>query len=287
MKIECLLRSMLSLWIYLVEIWYSDTKLFEAWKKQIRSNSREILCWKKSKENNSLCKSVQFNSVAQSCLTLCKSMDCSTPGLPVHHQLLELTQTPSSPSSLWCYSTISSSVVPFGKVMSLLYNMLSRLVKTFIPRSKTLLISWLKSPSAAILEPPKIKSATVSTLSPSICHEMMGPDAVIIVFGVLSFKPTFSLSSFTLIKRLFSSSILSLKVVSSAYLRLLIFLLAILIPACVSSSPAFRMMYSACKLNKQGDNIQPWHTPFPIWNQSVVVIYVNKFTYLVNYNFNL
>ena len=61
-----------------------------------------------------------------------------------------------------------------------------------------------------------------------------------------------------------------IRVVSSAYLRLLIFLPAILIPACVSSSPAFLMMYSACKLNKQGDNIQPWQTPFPIWNQSVV-----------------
>ena len=60
------------------------------------------------------------------------------------------------------------------------------------------------------------------------------------------------------------------KVVSSAYLRLLIFLPAILIPACASSSPAFLVMYSAYKLNKQGDNIQPWHTPFPIWNQSVV-----------------
>src|SRR5574337_892924 len=75
---------------------------------------------------------------------------------------------------------------------------------------------------------------------------------------MLSYKPTFSLSSFTFIKRLFSSSSLSaIRVVSSAYLRLLIFLLAILIPACVSSSPAFLMMYSAHKLNKQGDNIQP------------------------------
>jgi len=80
-----------------------------------------------------------------------------------------------------------------------------------------------------------------------------------------------SVSSFTFIKRLFSSSSLSaIRVVSSAYLRLLIFLLEILIPACASSSPAFLMMYSAYKLNKQGDNIQPWHTPFPIWNQSVV-----------------
>ena len=88
---------------------------------------------------------------------------------------------------------------------------------------------------------------------------------------MLSFMPTFSLSSFTFIKRLFSSSSLSaLRVVSPAYLRLLIFLPAILFPACVSSSPAFLMMYCACKLNKQGDNIQPWWIPFPIWNQSVV-----------------
>ena len=99
----------------------------------------------------------------------------------------------------------------------------------------------------------------------------MGPDAMILVFWMLSFKPTFSLSSFTFIRRLFSSSSLSaIRVVSSAFLRLLIFLLAILIPAYASSSPAFLMMYSACKLNKQGDNIQPWRTPFPIWNQSVV-----------------
>ena len=86
-----------------------------------------------------------------------------------------------------------------------------------------------------------------------------------------SFKPTFSLSSFTFTKRLFSSSSLSaIRVLWSAYLRLLIFLPAILIPACPSSSLAFHMMYSAYKLNKQGDNIQPWHTAFPIWNQSVV-----------------
>ena len=64
-----------------------------------------------------------------------------------------------------------------GKVMSLLFNMLSRLVITFLPRSKRLLISWLQSKSAVILEPQKIKSATVSTVSPSICHEVMGPDA--------------------------------------------------------------------------------------------------------------
>ena len=74
-----------------------------------------------------------------------------------------------------------------GKVMSLLLNMLSRLVITFLPRSKHLLISWLQSPSAVILEPPKIKSDTVSTVSPSISHEVMGPDAMIFVFWMLSF----------------------------------------------------------------------------------------------------
>ena len=157
------------------------------------------------------------------------------------------------------------------KVMSLLLNMLSRLVITFFPRSRRLLISWLQSPSVMILEPRKIKSATISTVSPSICHEVMGLDAMILVFQMLSFKATFSLSSFTFIKRPFSSSSLSAtRVVSSAYLRLLIFLPTILIPTCASSSPEFLMMYSAYKLNKQGDNIQPWRTPFPIWNQSVV-----------------
>ena len=154
------------------------------------------------------------------------------------------------------------------KVMSLFFNMLSRLVITFLPRSKCLLISWLQSPSAVILEPRKIKSATVSTVSPSICHEVMGLDAMILVLWTLSFKPTFSLSSFMFIKRLFnSSSLYAKRVVLSAYLRLLIFLPAILIAACASSSPAFLMIYSAFKLNKQGDNIQPWHIPFPIWNQ--------------------
>ena len=88
------------------------------------------------------------------------------------------------------------------KIMCLLFNMLSRLVTTFLPRSKHLLISWLQSLSAVILKPPKIKSLTVSIVSPSICHELMGkwPDAMILVFCMLSFKPAFSLSSFTFIK---------------------------------------------------------------------------------------
>ena len=92
------------------------------------------------------------------------------------------------------------------KVMSLLFNMLSRFVIAFLPRNKCLLISWLQSPSAVILEPKKIKSATVSTVSPSICHKVMGPDAITLVLWMLSFKPAFSLSSFTFIKKVFSSS---------------------------------------------------------------------------------
>ena len=98
---------------------------------------------------------------------------------------------------------------------------------------------------------------------------------MILIFWMLNFKSTFLLSSFTLIKKFFSSSLLSaIRVVSSAYLRLLIVLPEILIPACASSSPTFHMMDSAYKLNKQGDIIQPSPTPFPIWNQSVVLCLV-------------
>ena len=105
---------------------------------------------------------------------------------------------------------------------------------------------------------PWNKSLSVFPLFPHlICHEVMGPDAMILVCWMLSFKPTFFLLS-------------AIRVVSSACLRSLIFLPAILISACTLSSSAFHLMYSAYKLNKQGDNIQPWHTPFPIWNQSVV-----------------
>ena len=126
------------------------------------------------------------------------------------------------------------------------------------------LISWLQSLSTVILEPRKIKSVIVSTFPPSICHEVTGPAAMILVFWMLSFKPVFHYPLSHLIKRLFSSSSLSaIRVVVSADLRLLMFLPAILIPAWDSSSLAFPMMYSVYKLNKQGDNIRPCHTPFP------------------------
>ena len=277
--------------------------------------SKNLIDMKETKnidfENNIQFISFQFSSVTQSCLTLRDPMNCSTPGLPVHHKLPAFTQThvhrfgnaiqllilcrsllllPPIPPSIRVFSnestlrmrwskfwSISFSISPsnehpglisfrvdwldllavqgtltsllqhhssktsiflalsflsselssvqlshpymttgktialtrwtfFGKVMSLLFNMLSRLVITFLPRSKYLLISWLQSLSAVILEPQKIKSDTVSTVSPSISHDVMGPHAMILVFWMLNFKPTFSCSSLTFIKRLFSSS---------------------------------------------------------------------------------
>ena len=96
-----------------------------------------------------------------------------------------------------------------GEVMSLLYNILSRFVIVFLPRSKSLFISWLQSPSTVIFEPKKIRLTLFPLFLLSICHEVMGPDAMIFVLWMLSIKPTFSLCSFTFIKRLFSSSSLS------------------------------------------------------------------------------
>ena len=97
------------------------------------------------------------SEVSQSCLTFSDPMDCSLPGSSIH-------------------GIFQARVLEWGAIA--FSNMLSRLVITFLPKSKRLLISWLQSPSVVILEPRKIKSDTVSTVSPSICHEMMGPDAM-------------------------------------------------------------------------------------------------------------
>ena len=137
--------------------------------------------------------------------------------------------------------TIALTIHTFvSKVMSLSFNALSRFVIAFLPRSKCLLIAWLQAPFTVILEPKKVKSVTVSTLSTvslSICYEVVGLDAMILVFGMSSFEPAFLLSSFTVNKRLFSSFLLSaVRVVSSAYLRLSIILPAVLIPACDPAS---------------------------------------------------
>ena len=109
-----------------------------------------------------------------------------------------------------------------GKVMPLCFNILSRLVIAFLPRSKRLLISWLQSPSAVILE-PKIIVCHCLHCFPIYLHEVIGPDATIFVFWMLSFNPTFWLSSFTFTKSLLTSSSLSaIRVVSSAYMLLLL-----------------------------------------------------------------
>ena len=125
--------------------------------------------------------------------------------------------------------------------MSLHFSMLYRFVIAFLPKSKGLLIcGFSHHPEWFWSQENKI----CYCFSPSICHEVMRLDAVILVFWMLNFKPAFSLSSFTFIKRLFSSSSLSaIRVVSPAYLRLLIFLTTILIPVCASSSPAFLLFH--------------------------------------------
>ena len=142
-----------------------------------------------------------------------------------------------------------------SKAMSLL-NVLSELVIAFLPRSKhLLLLSWLQSPSTVILEPKKIKPVAVTIASPAICHEVMGPDAMILVFWKLSFKSVFS-PPLSLFSRDFSASSFSAIIVgSSTYLR---FPPAVLIPACDSTSPAFQMTYSAYNLNKQDYSITKW-----------------------------
>ena len=150
--------------------------------------------------------------------------------------------------------------------MSLLFNMLSRLAIVFLPRGKCLLFSccshnlqWLWDPKNKVWHCFHCFPIYFPWSDGTRCHDL---------HWMLSFKPACSLSSLTFIRGLFSfSSLSAIRVVSSAYLRLLIFLPATLIPACTSSSPAFLIMYSAYyKLNKQGDNKQPRCTPFPILN---------------------
>ena len=166
-----------------------------------------------------------------------------------------------------------------GKVMSLLLNTLYRFVIAFLPRSKHLNFM------AAVT-----MCNDFGAQENKICHcfqfcpfYSIGSDETryldLSFFNIVFQANIFLLSSFTLIKRLFSSfSLSAIRMVSSAYLRLLIFLLEILIPACASSSLPFSMMYSVYKLNKQGDNIQPYLNPFLIWNQSVTTCPVLNFT---------
>ena len=157
-----------------------------------------------------------------------------------------------------------------GQVLALLFNMLSRLVIAFLPRSKRLLISWLQSSSTMILEPKKIKSVTLQLFSFLFNMKWWDrmPWSSFFECWVLSqfFHSPLSLSSRGFLVLRF----LPLEWYHLHWLRLLILLPAIFIPTRASSSLAFHMIYSAYKLNKQGDKIQTWRTLFPIWNQSVV-----------------
>ena len=145
-------------------------------------------------------------------------------------------------------------------------NTLYRLVIAFFPRSKCLLISWQQSTVHSDFGAHQVYHCF--HCFPIYLPWYDGQKSMIFIFWMLSFKPAFSVP-FTCIKRLCSFSLFTaIRVVLSVYLRLLIFLPEILIPAL--SSLAFCMMCSACKLNKQGDSKQPWCTPFPILNQSIV-----------------
>ena len=152
--------------------------------------------------------------------------------------------------------------------MSLHFNMLSRLVTVFFQGTSIFSFHGCSHHLQRFWSPQNKVSHCFHCFPICLpwsdgtrCHDLR--------FLNVEFWASFSTLLFTFVKRLFGSSSLSaLSVVSPTYLRLLIFLLAVLIPACASSSLAFFMMYSTYKLNKQGDNIQPWRTPFLVWNQS-------------------
>ena len=164
--------------------------------------------------------------------------------------------------------------------MSLLFNMLSRLVITFLPRSKRPLISRLLSPSAVTLEPQKIKSVSFHCLLIYLPWNH-GTRSHAFHFWMPSFKPVFSLSCFTFIKKLFSPSSLSaIWVLSFEYLRLLLFLPAILLSACASSNLECHIMCSASNLNKQGYNSEPVHCCMVPESVSIPKFFVSLFLFI-------
>ena len=194
----------------------------------------------------------------------CLAVQGTLKSLHQHHNLkassfsAQLFLWPNSHIQIWLLGKpVLTLQILVSKVIPPLVNMLATFVIAFLPRSKCLFISWLQSPSTVILKPKKIKYHCCHFV-PFYLPWSDGLDTMISYFLMLIFKPTFSFYFFTLIRRFFSSSSLSpIRVVSSAYLSLLIFLPENLIPSCASSSTAFHIMFSAYKLNKQGDNLQP------------------------------
>ena len=226
--------------------------------------------------------------------------------LAVQGNFMSLLQHHGSKASiLWCSAffmvqlsqlyltiekTIAFTIQTFvGRVMSLLFNALSRFVIAFLPRSNCLLISWLESSFTMILEPKKWNCHYflfflfyLPWSNGARCRDLSFLDFSLI----FNFKLGFSLSSFTLIKRFFSfSSLSAIRVVLSTNLRLLMFLPPTLIPACNSSSPAFLLMCSAYKLNKQDKIWQLCLTHFSILNQSVAPYRVLTEAFWPTYSF--
>ena len=225
-------------------------------------------------------------------------MDCSMPGLPFFHHFPELAQTqvhwvgdatqpshpllsPSPPAfnlsqHKGCFQWVISSH-PIAKVLQLQHQSLQRIFRTDFFRMDWLDLLAVQGILKSLLQHPSSKASILQLsafFTVQLSHAYMTTRKNIAltrwtyvgqVMSLFFNKQRFVIAFFPRNKCLnFKAS------VSSAYLRLLLFLLAILIPACASSSPAFHTIYSTYKLNKQGDNIQPWCTPFPIWNQSVV-----------------
>ena len=181
----------------------------------------------------------------------------ATPWTAARQASLSITNSRSPPKPMSIKSVIPSTHLILCRPLLLLPSIFPS-IKVFANES-VLHIRWPKYWSFSLnISPSNEHSGLISFRMD--CLDLLA------VQGTSESSPT----PFTFIKRLFSSSFSAIRVVSSACLRLLIFLPAILIPVCASSSPAFLMMCSTYKLNKQGDNIQPWRTPFPIWNQSVV-----------------
>ena len=145
-----------------------DASILWCWRRLLR------VPWTARRSNQSICKEICPEYSLEGLMLRLKLQHHSSKASILQHSAFFILQL-SYPYMTTGKTIALTRRIFVGKVMSLLFNMLSRLVITFLPRSKHLLISWLQFPSAVILEPPKIKSVTVSTVSPSICHEMMEP----------------------------------------------------------------------------------------------------------------
>ena len=227
--------------------------------------------------------SLQFKGFSRVCVCVCLCVCvCVCVCFSQHYSV--------KASIIWCsvffmvklshlYKTTGKSITLtiqtfVSKVLSLIFNTLPRFVTAFFPGSKHLLIFLTEVTILSDFEPKKIKSVIISIVPPSICNEMMWPDAMILVFWMLMFKPTFSLSFLSHSSR-YSLLLLHFLPLESCCLHFNISEIVNISSGNFDSSlwfiqPGISHDYSSYKLNKQGDNIQPWSIPFPIWNHSFV-----------------